>query len=100
MRRLRKIRSVESLAKFAAIDLHLLAHESFDLLRIVVPALQVAAAELSFFVLFVARTLRCLLVLDLGGRGGRGFSDGGGRRRNSGCGLRRSFWSGRVGHSI
>ena len=63
---------VERLAMFAAIDLSLrspgffsIAAGLLDYVLAVEPALQMAAAEFSFFVLLVAGALPCLLDLDL-----------------------------------
>ena len=60
-----RVGPVECVAKLAAIDLGVRADERFDFLRIIVPALQVAGAELPFFVFFVAGTLLVLADFDL-----------------------------------
>jgi hypothetical protein len=126
VRRLRKIGRVESFAEFAAVDFYLFADERFDVLRVVVPALQVPAANFTLRVFFVARALRGFLGLHFRGCGrfgdcstgrwsrgrGRGWCRGSGRRRcgsrrdwRSGCGRQRRgrrwiFWSVCVSHVI
>src|SRR5271170_592284 len=93
VRHFRAIGFVNRLAKFAAVDFSLLADEGFNFFRVVVPALQMAAAKFVFRVLFIARALRGFFRFDfrshgrfrLGGNGGRGWRSssgrGGGRRR-------------------
>src|SRR4029077_1297913 len=84
VRHLGAIRFVNRLAKFAAINFRLLANERFDFFRVVVPALQVAAAKFAFRVFFIASALRGFLRLHFGRSGRFGFGG------NSGCGGRSS----------
>src|SRR5712692_2436233 len=65
-RHLGRVRLVKSLAEFTTVDFRLRADKSFHFLRIIVPALQMAAAELAFLVFFVAGTLLGFGRLDLG----------------------------------
>lgn len=55
--RLRTIWRVERFAKFAAVHFGFCADQRFDFLWIIVPALQMAATELSLGVFFVACAL-------------------------------------------
>jgi len=123
VRRLRTVWRVERFAEFAAVHFRFCADQRFDILWIIVPALQMAAAELSLGIFFIAGALRGFLWLNfwylgscwLGyGRGGAccGGAGRGGpwscRSGGSWCSLRRSdwrgwlcrsFWSGFVWHS-
>src|ERR1700726_4001587 len=69
MRPGRKIGLVKRLAKFAAINFGFLPNQFLDFFRIVVPALEMSAAEFSFLVFLVAGALRALLHFHF--RGGR-----------------------------
>jgi hypothetical protein len=89
----RTVRLVQRLAKFAAIDFRFRADQRFDFLRVVVPALQMPAAQFIFRVALIARALRRPLDLDFRRAGRLGNSD----RRCSGgsigcrcCGRSRS----------
>src|SRR5580700_4105622 len=99
MRRFREAGLVERLAEFTAIDFGFLADERFDFFRIIVPTLQMPAAELAFRVLFVAGALRGFLGLQF--RRGWGCRFGGSRGDCGGCvsWWRWCFWSGFT-HSI
>ena len=63
-----KVRLVESLAEFAAIDFRFFADQGLDFIRVIVPALQMAAADFVFFVFFIAGALRALFYFYFWGR--------------------------------
>jgi len=65
MGQLLRIGPVQSLTKFAAVDLRFWPDKVFDFFGIVIPSLQMTGAELSFRVLFVTGTLPVLSNLDL-----------------------------------
>src|SRR5260370_42411339 len=65
-RHLRRVRLVKSLTELTTVDFRLRADKSFHFLGIVVPALQMAAAELAFLVFFFAGALLGVSRLDLG----------------------------------
>jgi hypothetical protein len=94
-----RVRPVERLAKFAAVDFGVRSDQRFDFFRIVVPALQVAGAEFALFIFFIARALLVLANLDLdfffGQR--RGCRLGG---NSSGCGGGGRCGSGAVRHAF
>src|SRR6201981_1588855 len=79
VRGLLKIGFGDLLAKFATVDFSLLADQGFDFLRVVVPALQVSAAEFAFRVFFIAGALCGFLRLDFGCCRRFGFGRNGGR---------------------
>lgn len=65
VRRLREIRFVQRPAEFAAINFGLRTDQRFNLFRIIVPALQMPAAQLPLCVLLIASPLSRLLGLNL-----------------------------------
>ena len=90
MRRDRTVRRIQRLTKFAAVNLCFHADQRFDLLRVVVPSLQVATAQFIFRVALVARALRRPLDLRLfGGPDGSATATGAPECGGTCCGCRR-----------